>query len=65
MTYDINITFNDGKDNLHAKLTPNEFVELQTNIRTNETFVSVKDTDGIIRMFQPETIKEMKTIEPK
>lgn len=65
MNYDINITFNDEKEQLHAKLTPNEFIELQTNIRTHETFVSIMNTDGIIRMFQPETIKEMKIIEPK
>lgn len=63
MKYDTYITFNDGSEKIHASLTMEQYVNLNTSIATNETFITVTDTDGFTVTFQTSTIKSIKTKE--
>lgn len=65
MKYDTNITFNDGSEKIHAILTMEQYVSLNTSIKMEDTFITVTDTDGYTQTFQTNTIKNITVKEVK
>lgn len=59
MTYDITITFTDDKDQIHAILSMNEYLDLRQKVAQGDSFVTVTNTDGYIRTFQSTSIDEI------
>lgn len=65
MKYDTFITFNDGSEFIHALLTMEQYVNVNTSIKTGDTFITVTDTDGYAQTFQTNTIKNIRVEEVK